>query len=76
MKAQSTIRKEIQRLWRQKRFYENLNDANSIQRQSESQCYGAAEALRWALGEINRFSRSFTECNDHKAQASESGEGE
>ena len=76
MKAESTIRKEMQRLWRRKRFYEKRHEGKPGRCWEEDQLYGAAEALRWALGHIERMSRHYSEYDDHKAQLRESGDGE
>jgi len=76
MKAESTIRKEMQRLWRRKKFYDERHNHAQGRCWQEDQLYGAAEALRWALGHIERFSRHHSEYDDHKASASESESGE
>lgn len=75
MKAESTIRKEMQRLWRRKMFYEKEHGDKPGRSWQEDQLYGAHMALRWALDMSKRFSSHYPEYDGHKATTSESEDG-
>ena len=69
MKAESTIMKEMQRLWRRKEFYEKHGEIKSGRSWQEDQQYGACMALRWALGQCAKMSGTCSEYDQTKKQA-------
>mgnify|MGYP000379804192 CR=1 FL=1 len=65
MKAESTIQKEMQQLWRRKVFYDDLHGKAPGRSWQEDQFYGACMALKWVLSTSERFSSYCPEYDEH-----------
>ena len=75
MKAESTIRREIQRLWSRKDFYDKDHGDSPGRSWEEDQLFGAYAALNWVLHHGSSFSNCWPKYDNHKAPASESRDG-
>lgn len=66
MKAQSTIEKEMQLLWRQHEFYVRHRESPLRRSWQEDQRYGATMALRWVLEQGGKMSKGSLEYDEAK----------
>ena len=66
MKAESTIQKEMRRLWRRKMFYEKRHGNNPGRCYMTDQLFGAYMALSWILDRSDKYSGYCPEYDEAK----------